>query len=243
MSDRTSTLPRRRLALVLGAVLVILIAVNVANKYGPPHTGLVAGPLVALGLVLLGRRVGLSWHDLGLSRSTLLPGLKYAVGAVAAVAVVYAIGAAVPATRPAFEDVRYHLHLGAALTTAFVVVPLGTVLLEEVAFRGFLMGLVSRHRGAAWASITSSVLFGLWHILPSLRLAEANKAIGSVLGTDLAGQVLAVSGAVAFTAVAGLLLCELRRRSGSLIAAAALHWATNGMGLLITAALATVRLA
>jgi membrane protease YdiL (CAAX protease family) len=222
---------------------VILVAVNVANKYGPPHTGLVAGPLVALGLVLLGRRVGLSWHDLGMSRRTLLPGLKYAVGAVAAVAVVYAIGAAIPATRPAFHDVRYHLHLGAALTTAFVVVPLGTVLLEEVAFRGVLMGLVNRHRGAAWASVTSSVLFGLWHILPSLRLAEANKAIGSVLGTDLAGQVLAVAGAVAFTAVAGLLLCELCRRSGSLIAAAALHWATNGMGLLIAAALATVRLA
>ncbi|WP_433796023.1 hypothetical protein [Actinoplanes sp. CA-252034] len=27
-------------------------------------------------------------------------------------------------------------------------VPLGTVLLEEVAFRGVLMGLINRHRGA-----------------------------------------------------------------------------------------------
>ncbi|MEV6304418.1 type II CAAX endopeptidase family protein [Actinoplanes sp. NPDC051861] len=235
-------LSRRRLWLVLGAVLMILVVVNVANKYGPPHTGLVAGPLVALGLILLGRRTGLTWHDLGLSRRTLLPGLKYAIGAVLAVGIVYAIGAAVPATRPAFQDVRYHLHLSAALTTAFVVVPLGTVLLEEVAFRGVLLGLVNRHRGAAWASVTSSVLFGLWHILPSLRLAEANKAVGSVLGTDFAGQMLAVLGAVAFTAVAGLLLCELRRRSGSLLAAAALHWATNGMGLLVAAGLATIRL-
>jgi membrane protease YdiL (CAAX protease family) len=233
----------RRLLLVLGAVVAILVVVNVANKYGPSGTGLVAGPLVALILVLLGRRAGLSWHDLGLSRSTLLPGLKYAVGAVAAVAVVYAIGAAIPATRPAFHDVRYHLHLSAALLTAFVVVPLGTVLLEEVAFRGVLMGLVNRHRGAVWASLTSSVLFGLWHILPSLRLNRANEAVGSVLGTGLTGQVLAVAGAVGFTAIAGLLLCELRRRSGSLLAAAALHWATNGLGLLITAGLAAVRIA
>jgi hypothetical protein len=37
--------------------------------------------------------------------------------------------------------------------------------------------------------------------------------------------------------------CELRRRSGTLLAAAALHWATNGLGLLIAAALATVSLA
>jgi membrane protease YdiL (CAAX protease family) len=233
----------RRLLLVLGAVVAILVVVNVANKYGPSGTGLVAGPLVALILVLLGRRAGLSWHDLGLSRRTLLPGLKYAVGAVAAVAVVYAIGAAIPATRPAFQDVRYHLHLSAALLTAFVVVPLGTVLLEEVAFRGVLMGLVNRHRGAVWASLTSSVLFGLWHILPSLRLNSANGAVGSVLGTGPAGQVLAVAGAVGFTAVAGLLLCEMRRRSGSLLAAAALHWATNGLGLLITAGLAAVRIA
>ncbi|GLY08159.1 MULTISPECIES: CPBP family intramembrane glutamic endopeptidase [Actinoplanes] len=240
MSDRNPLLSRRRLLLVLGAVLTILVAVNVANKFGPPGTGLVAGPLVALLLIVLARRAGLSWHDLGLSRRTLIPGLRYALGAVAVVAVVYAIGAAIPLTRPAFQDVRHHLHLGAALLTALVVVPLGTVLLEEVAFRGVLLGLVNRHRGAAWASIVSSVLFGLWHILPSLRLAEANQAIGGALGTDTTGQVLAVVAAVAFTAVAGLLLCELRRRSGSLIAAAALHWATNGLGLLMTAALATL---
>ncbi|MEU4422436.1 CPBP family intramembrane glutamic endopeptidase [Actinoplanes sp. NPDC024001] len=224
-------------------MLVVLAAVNVAAKYGPPRTGLVAGPLVALGLILLGRRVGLSWHDMGLSRRTLVPGLKYAVGAVLAVAVVYAIGVAIPLTRPAFDDVRYHLQFSAALMTAFVVVPLGTVLLEEVAFRGVLLGMVNRHRGAVWASITSSVLFGLWHILPSLRLAQANQAVGAVLGTDLVGQALAVLGAVGFTALAGLLLCELRRRSGSLLAVAALHWATNGLGLLVTAALAAVRLA
>ncbi|HWS35080.1 MAG TPA: CPBP family intramembrane glutamic endopeptidase [Actinoplanes sp.] len=235
-------LSRSRLAVVFGAVVVILIAVNVANKFGPPGTGLIAGPLVAGLLVLLGRRAGLTWHDLGLSRRTLLPGLKYAFGAIAVVAVVYMIGAALPFTRPAFQDVRYHLHLSAALLTAFVVVPLGTVLLEEVAFRGVLLGLVHRHRGAVWASVVSSVLFGLWHILPSLRLNQANGAVGSTVGTGSTGQILAVVAAVAFTALAGLLLCELRRRSGSLLAAVGLHWATNGLGLLITAGLAAAQL-
>ena len=232
----------RRLALHFGTVVLVLAAVNVADRFGPRHTGLVAGPVVALLLVLIARRAGLSRRDLGMSRRTLLPGLRYAVGAVATVAVVYAIGIALPLTRPAFHDVRYHLHPGAALMTAFIVVPLGTVLLEEIAFRGVLLGLVNRHRGATWASITSSVLFGFWHILPSLRLNHANQAVGSVLGAGMTGRVLAVAGAVAFTAVAGLLLCELRRRSGSLLASAALHWATNGLGLLAASALAAARL-
>ncbi|MEU4688895.1 CPBP family intramembrane glutamic endopeptidase [Actinoplanes sp. NPDC023714] len=241
--DRILTVSGRRLGFILGAVVVVLVAVNVANKFGPPGTGLVAGPLVALGLLLLGRRAGLTWHDLGLSPRTLTRGSKYAAGAVLAVAVVYGIAAAVPATRPAFQDGRYDLHPSAVLETAFLVIPLGTVLLEEVAFRGVLHGLVNRHRGAVWASVVSSVLFGMWHILPSLGLADANQAIGAAVGGGTTGRVLAVAGAVAFTALAGLLLCELRRRSGSLLAAAALHWATNGMGLLVGAALATVHFA
>ncbi|MEV6350643.1 CPBP family intramembrane glutamic endopeptidase [Actinoplanes sp. NPDC051851] len=227
---------RRRVALVLGAVLVTLVAVNVATKYGPPGTGLIAGPLVALGLVLLARRAGLSWHDLGLSPRSL--GGRYAIGAVLAVAAVYAVAALLPATRPVFHDVRYHASLSTGLMTAFVVIPLGTVLLEEIAFRGVLLGLVHRHRGATWASTTSSLLFGLWHILPSLHLAQANQGVGEMLGTGRTGQVLAVAGAVGFTAVAGLLLCELRRRSGSLLASAALHWATNGLGVLVAVTLA-----
>jgi uncharacterized protein len=230
---------RRRLGLALAAVLVVLGAVNVAGWYGPAHTGLVAGPPVALALVVLARQVGLTWSELGLSRRAVLPGLKYALISVLAVALVYAVGAAVPFIRPAFDDVRYQLHLGAALLAAFIVVPLGTVLLEEVAFRGVLLGLVNRHRGAAWASITSSILFGLWHIMPSLHLGRFNSAVGGTLGGDATGRVLTVLAAVGFTALAGLLLCELRRRSGSLLAAAALHWATNGLGLLLAAALGT----
>ncbi len=56
----------------------------------------------------------------------------------------------VVAARSAFLDERYRTDLGAAVRIAFVVIPLGTILLEEVTFRGVLWGLVRRGWGASW---------------------------------------------------------------------------------------------
>ena len=47
--------------------------------------------------------------------------------------------------------------------------------------------------------------------------------------------VRVVAGTVAFTILAGIVFAELRRRSGSLLAPAGLHWATNGLGVLASA--------
>jgi membrane protease YdiL (CAAX protease family) len=86
------------------------------------------------------------------------------------------------------------------------------------------------------ATGVSSALFGLWHILPSLGLATDNEAIGSAVGQGRSAQVIAVLGTVAFTAASGVVFCELRRRSGSLLAPAGLHWAVNGLSVLASAA-------
>ena len=226
--------PRRRhLVAALTGTVTLLLVVITAHRLGPAHTGLVVGPLVAAALIVLGRRTGLTWEDIGLARRTWLRGLLWGLGAVALVAVVYAIAAVVPATRAAFLDSRYRLPTGISLLTAFVIIPFGTVLLEEVAFRGVILGLIRRHRGAVRGAGFSSALFGLWHVLPSLNMARANPAIASVVGPGVAGQVTTVLLTVAFTAGAGLLFCELRRRSGSLLSCAGLHWATNGLGVVV----------
>jgi membrane protease YdiL (CAAX protease family) len=209
--------------------------VLVAGRFGPRGTMLVVGPLGALLLLLLARVAGLGADDVGLDRRSLRRGAAYALCCVAAVAVVYAVAAWLPATRSAFLDERYRLDLGAAMRTAFVVIPLGTVLFEEVAFRGVLWGLVRREWGDTPATLVSSALFGLWHVLPSLRLHRVNPAVTNLVGSGPSGQVLAVAGAVVLTAAGGVLFCELRRRSGSLLAPIGLHWAVNGLGVLATA--------
>ena len=219
----------------LVAVLFVLGVLSIGRTYGPANTGLVLGPVVAGLLVAFSRWRGLTWSDLGLSRRTWVKGAVYAAAAVVGVAIVYAVAAMVPLTRMAFEDVRYALPPPKALFAAFVVIPVGTVLVEEIAFRGVLLGLVTRHRGHRWGFSLSSVAFGAWHILPSLGLTQANAAMHAVAGTGSGAQAGGVLAAVVFTSTAGALLSELRRRSGSILAAAGLHWAVNALGVLVAA--------
>lgn len=227
----------RRLRVSLAVVVTVLVVVNVWRSSVSGQSDLVLGPLVVVVLVALSRWAGLSWDDLGMSRCSWRRGAGYAVVAVVLVGAVYGAGVALPVTRSAFLDSRYRLEVGRALVTALVVIPVRTVLLEEVAFRGVLLGLLRRHRGGAWASGVSSGLFGLWHVLPGLTLSGTNRAVGAVVGQGDWARLPVVLATVAVTGAAGLVFCELRRRSGSLLASAGLHWATNGLGVLVAAAL------
>src|SRR6476469_1786281 len=159
------------------AVAVVLVAVNVIDVR-VTHASLVLGPVGAAGFLAIARWAGLSWQELGLGRGTWPRGLIWAAGAIGAVAVVFALGAALPLTRDAFRDARYHLGWEHALLTAFLLIPLGTVLFAEAAFRGVLWGLLRRGHRTWIATVISSALFGLWHVRPSLSLAADNQAIG-----------------------------------------------------------------
>jgi CAAX protease family protein len=182
-------------------------------------------------LVALARRDGCSWTALGLGRESLGPGLRWAGALVAAVLLGYLVAVALPPTRQAFADTRATSLSGAALLWHLLVrIPFGTALLEEVAFRGVVYAMIERRRGVRAAVVGSSLLFGLWHVLPSLGLRRANAAVADVLGSGPAGAVVA---AVAATTLAGVVFCELRRRSGGLLAPFALHWALNALGLLV----------
>ncbi|HET7277461.1 MAG TPA: CPBP family intramembrane glutamic endopeptidase [Dermatophilaceae bacterium] len=227
--------PRRsRRTFVLGsaAVVAVIAATNLALHL-LPLAGLWLSAAVALALLLFARANGLSWAQLGLGRRHLRAGALWGGGVIVVVAAAYLVGVLLPATRAAFLDSRYHGGLEKALLTAFLVIPVGTVLLEEVAFRSVLWGMLSRHMSSWRVLAVSSSLFGLWHVFPSLSFAAANQAfLDLVPQSGIVRTVIAVLGTVAFTALGGAVAGELRRRSGSIIASAGMHWATNSLGVL-----------
>ncbi|MCX4529561.1 MULTISPECIES: CPBP family intramembrane glutamic endopeptidase [unclassified Streptomyces] len=218
----------------VGVTVAVLVAANLAVHRWSGLWGVVTAVVVSGVLLGVLRWAGGTLADAGLAPGTLARGARWALALIGLVGVVYLAGALLPATRTLFEDRRYAgMDGGEVMLRVFVLVPVGTVLVEEIAFRGVLYGLVRRARGAVWATVVSSVLFGLWHVLPSLHLATAKPALGSVFGQSGLGAALAVVGAVLFTAAAGVLFCELRRRSGSLLAPMGLHWAVNAFGYVV----------
>jgi uncharacterized protein len=72
------------------------------------------------------------------------------------------------------------------------------------------------------------VLFGFWHVMPALHVGATNRGVSEAVGSGTA----VVVGTVVLTTVGGLVFGELRRRSGSVLAAAGAHWATNALGVL-----------
>lgn len=220
--------------LALLACLPVMVAANVWVHVGPARWHVATGPVAAAVLLLIGRLAGLSWEQLGLGPGSVVPGLVWGAATAACVLLGYAVGLAVPATRGLFLDERHRVGVWSMLHRAALVVPLATVVFEEVAFRGVLWGLFDVAHGALWATVVSALLFGVWHVLPAVDGARQNAPTGRVARADLLRQV---AGTIAFTALAGVVFGVLRDRSGSLLAPALLHWATNGLGI-VAAALA-----
>lgn len=233
----------------LWCALGLLTAANVLNNRVARRWAPLTSSVTTAALVALARREGLSFGELGFgcwSRGARVGGTL-----AAGVAVGYAAGVGLRGTRPLFRDERSLALSRARLAEEILLqVPVGTVLLEEVAFRGVLPALLASHGFAGRsfspraAAVASAVLFGLWHALPAMDMARANPALSRVAAagtgteartpeggapTSPSEAVPLVAGTVLATGIAGLLFHELRRRGG-LLAPSLVHLATNALG-------------
>ncbi|MCW2521225.1 MAG: abortive infection protein [Mycobacterium sp.] len=232
--SQLSALQHFRVYVDIGVVIVVLALTNLLAHFTTPWANVVVVPVAAIGLVFLVRSRGLGWSELGLGRDHWRSGAWYALGAVALVGTVVVAGALLPWTRPMFMNNHNATNSG-ALVASMIIIPLQTVIPEELAFRGVLHGALDRAWGFRGVAAAGSLLFGMWHIATSLGLTSSNVGFTDLFGAGVVGMVAGVVMAVVATGAAGFVFTWLRRRSGSLIAPIALHWSLNGLGALAAA--------
>src|SRR6201999_551105 len=218
----------------IGVVVVVLALTNLIAHFSTPWASIATVPAAAVGLVILVRFNGLGWAELGLGREHWKSGAGYALAAVTVVGSVIGIGVLLPMTRPMFLN-HHYATISGALIASMVVIPLQTVIPEELAFRGVLHGALHRAWGFRGVALAGSLLFGLWHVATSLGMTSSNVGFTRVFGGGFVGMLAGVILAVLATGAAGFVFSWLRRRSGSLIAPIALHWSLNGLGALAAA--------
>lgn len=179
------------------------------------------------GLVAIAWRHGLSSTDLGLNYRTWVTGLLWSAAIVVIVGAVIGVAGGIPRTRKYFADDRVTEVSGVTTARrALLDIPFGTVLVEEFAFRGVLLALGIQLWGTTTAVVVTSILFGLWHISPSLEMHESH--------TQTSGHPLpTILSTVLFTGLGGVGFAVLRLFTGSLFPPAALHWAMNGTGVVV----------
>jgi membrane protease YdiL (CAAX protease family) len=217
----------RNLRRAEGAVGILAFGANVAPRFLPAHGRIATNLAAAAASVGIARADGIEWSDLGLDRASWGPGVRWGLGAGAATALAVTAVARTPGLAHHFFDERVGDHdPGRARFELAVRIPFETALAEEVLFRGALLGLARRQRSTVAAVVTSSVLFGLWHVLPTWD-GHDGSALGSALGEQPAARVGSVAAVVAATSAAGAAFATLRLRSGSVLAPVLVHAALN----------------
>jgi membrane protease YdiL (CAAX protease family) len=160
--------------------------------------------------VLLIRRRGLNWRDLGLRATT----RRWLVWAVVTAFACIAVGTVVtPVLDPLFDTPlvdKYTAQLGpqsvswGQATSIFVVGGFMVPVAEEVLFRGVLYGWLRQKRGIAASALISAAVFALAHANPQVAV-----------------QIFFIGAALAY----------LYERSGSLIPAMVTHMTINATSL------------
>lgn len=224
--------PKRRVQAIIGVVLLLALATTLANRVLPGWAYPVCGTVTAASLIMLAHWSGLGLSAIGLDRRYLRRAAVVGLLGLGLVVLAFGTALAVPVLRTVFYDGRVSAPgLRELLWQALVRIPLGTVCLEEVAFRGVLPALFGGGERWRWrAVLTAATLFGLWHALPSLALFQNAMVQESVGGLPLAVvSVLAMLAA----AGAGVVLHWWRHTGRGLLTPALIHLATNSGGLLV----------
>lgn len=216
----------------ISLIVLILLYGTVLARLVPRRFHIVLNLGIAVTAILLGLGFGLTPRDMGISIFTIANGVAIAVAASVVIAVSTMLIALIPFLRKFFLGDNLSKASGKLIAfEATIRIPFSTALIEEVLFRGVLLGLLLTNYPTIIALIYSAVVFGLWHIFPTITTLEQNDATAAAIKQKKRRKFAGVLGTVTITTIAGVLFGYLRILASSIIAPWLVHWTINASGV------------
>ena len=185
-------------------------AYNVAqNVVFPAWSYVPLNAAATVGLFKLAEQFGLTREEVGTGREHMRRGVRVGAALGCVIVIGIAAGVAIPGTRLFFRDERViGVGVGGALFEAMIRLPIGTALFEEMLFRGVLLAWLRRRTSTARAVVGSSVLFGLWHVIPTWAMTSLYQ-VGAIRDSGAVVSIGAVAGGVILSGIVGAWLAWL----------------------------------
>jgi CAAX protease family protein len=191
----------------------------------------IAGAALIAISIAFARALGLDAAAVGLGRVGFARGAAVgaglgSAGATMAVGALRLIAPAIVGQQVEYAPLAQVTEIELARHVALLL-PLGTVIPEEVAFRGVLLGGLLRRMRQRDALIISGAAFALWHLGVAIMTVD-----DTTLGSPSPWFAVAIVIALAVVLLGGSALAWIRLRTRSLATTIALHWVFNA-GLLL----------
>lgn len=198
--------------LIIGLILAYGF---ILARYIPDKLHLIANSVAALLAVGFGIWNGLDFETLGLNLHLATKGIVVTAACSVGIMLIAGVVALLVPGRQ-LSKLPQVMRPGKIAYETAVRIPLSTALSEEILFRGVLLAMLLQHSSAVTSVIICSIVFGLWHVMPSSRDHRESAVLPIILAT----------------AVAGVFFCWLRIVAGSIIAPWLVHWTVNAAALL-----------
>ena len=218
----------------IAAIIAIAIYANIISNLVLDPIWHIPFQLGILGIsMLIATRAGTTWTSMGLRKDRTKRGLKVGgviIGLITLGFVIAIAAAAIfPNLRPMFENTEVVENSTAfVLVQAFIRIPIATAFYEEVLFRGVIFGMLTRRHSPLLAAVIVSLLFGLWHIAPTI----ADPPNAQLDPSNLIDMAKLAALAVVGTAPAGFAFLWIRLYANSVWASVLAHIGTNSIGML-----------
>ena len=215
----------------LSTVAVIAASNIVLNRTLPRGVEIPAG-LAAAGVVaLIALGSDATRADAGFDAEALPAGARLGLKLGAPIGTAIMLGAFSNRLRGFYDRERMaSTGVSEALYQFGLRIPFATAAAEEIIFRGGLEAVLRLRRSPNRAALLASMLFGAWHVLPTLDRMKVDQSLAKMHDGSVLRKAAGVAATVAATFVAGLGFSLLRRQTGSIVAPIIVHASFNGGG-------------